>query len=114
MHKFVVCMRLQISLRACVPGLHLFIHLTGWQTPLLTLTPAGTTCPPGLGLKKRPFFGFATVKSTTNSGNKSILTFLTYELKSTVLYCKKKNIYSTVLTYFCNPVRHVDGGAMGV
>ena len=116
MHKFVVRMRLRISLRACVPGLHLLVCLTGWQTPLLTLKPAGTTCPPGLGLKKRPFFEFATVKSTTN---KTVVTrvfrpFQHMNLKSTVLYCKKKNIYSTVSTYFCNPVHHINGGAMGV
>ena len=113
MHKFVVCMRLWISLRACVPGLHLFIHLTGWWTPLFTLTPCGTICPPGLGLKKRPFFGFATVKSTTN---KTAVTRVFRPFQHTnlrVLYCKKKNIYSTVSTYFCNPVGHVNWGALG-
>ena len=110
MHKFIVCMRLQISLRACVPGLHFLVRLTGWWTPLLTLTPDGTTCPPGLGLKKRPFFGFATVKSTTN---KTVVTRVFRPFWHTnlrVLYCTvKRKIYSTVSTYFCNPVHHMMG-----
>ena len=115
MHKFVVHMRLRISLRACVPRLHLLICLTGWQTPLFTLTPSGTICSLGLGLKKGPFFGFATVKSTTNKRavTRVFRPFLTYKLKSTVLYCKKKKIYLTVLTYFCNPVCHIDWVSLG-
>ena len=100
MHKLVVHMRLWISLRACVPGLHLFIHLTGWQTPLFTLTPCGTICPPGFDLKKWPFFGFATVKST----NKRVVTRVFRPFQHTnlrVLYCtvkRKKYIWQFWLT----------------
>ena len=94
MHKFVVRMRLRISLRACVPGLHLLVRLTGWRTTVLTLTPAGTSCPLGLGLKKRPFFRFATVKSTTN---KTVVTRVFRPFQHTnlrVLYCTvKRKIY---------------------
>ena len=94
MHKFVVRMRLQISLRACVPGLYLLVRLTGWQTPLFTLTPSGTICPLGLGLKNQPFFGFATVKFTTNKTAVTRVFWPFWHTNLRVLYCTvKRKIY---------------------
>ena len=90
MHKLVVCIRFLISLNAWVPGLHFFILLTGWWKPLLTLTLCGTICPLGVGLKKWPFDGFATVKSTTNNTWCTTVFWpfwVKLTLTLTVLYC---------------------------
>ena len=62
--KLVVHIKFQISLKACILGLYLFVLFRGSCTLLFPFGFGwGIIWPPGVGLKNDPFFGFDTVKS---------------------------------------------------
>ena len=62
--RFVVCIKFRISLKACILGLHFLVLFRGLCTlPFPFGFSWGIIWPPGVGLKKDPFFGFDTIKS---------------------------------------------------